>query len=91
MESPIHKMRKKLSMTQPQLALSLNISQSSVSNIENGLAQIPQKAIEALREIYVDTDRLVELQKRFVNDKRSELRRRARAFKLSTGLKQYLP
>jgi transcriptional regulator with XRE-family HTH domain len=78
MESPIRRMRKKLSMTQPELALSLNISQGSVSKVENGLAQIPQRAIESLQEIYVDSDRVVELQKKFVNGKEAELRGRIR-------------
>jgi len=83
MESPILTMRKKLSMTQPELALSLNVCQSSISKVENGLAQIPKRAIEILQEIYVDSDRVVELQKKFVNYKGCELRGRIRTLQLS--------
>jgi len=83
MESPILTMRKKLFMTQQELALSLNVCQSSISKVENGLVQIPERAIESLQEIYVDSGRVVELQKKFVNYKGRELRGRIRALQLS--------
>lgn len=75
MKSPILEMRKRLGMTQHQLALALGISRTSISDIENGLSALPGRVIRALAELHVKTDELVALQNEFVELTRSELRR----------------
>jgi len=75
MKSPILEMRKRLGISQHQLALALGISRTSISDIENGLSALPDRLIGALAELHVKTDDLVALQNGFVEHTRAEVRR----------------
>lgn len=68
-------MRKKLGMTQHQLALAFGVSRTSISDMENGLSALSGRLIRALAELHVKTDELVALQNAFMEHTRSELRR----------------
>jgi len=76
MESPIRRIRKKLSLSQYQFSLALGISQSLLSQIESGYISLSKGVVKALSQFDFDTKKLVSLQQKFVERRRSEWNRK---------------
>jgi len=81
MQSPIRKIRSKLSMTQHQMALALGISQSHVSHIELGYVCLSKHVVKELSKLNFDKKKLVSLQQKFVEYKRQQSSRKLAAMR----------
>jgi len=67
MESPLKTLRKKLGITQPQLARLAGVSQSQISEVENGMIEIRGKLLSYLQNTGKDILNIKDQQKEFMS------------------------
>lgn len=66
MKSPLASVRQRLELTQAQLAMLSGVSPGAVQFAESGATAIPQRIVETLKGLGVDTEQLQQQHEKFV-------------------------
>ncbi len=82
MSSPFRQLRKRLQLTQREMAKLCKTTSTTISNSELGHSNIPLSAYEPLKSIGIDVQELIQLQKEFVEDEHTILIKRLQTMNL---------
>jgi DNA-binding XRE family transcriptional regulator len=73
LESPLAEIRARLGLRKEDLAIILDISLPTLNRIETGVAKVPEKCFQGLRDLKQNPEKIVEQQILFIEEKKRQI------------------